>query len=154
MRVIIKKLLKLLVKRMPGHRVRAAMLRWCGYRVGESTYIGEELVIMDKPSDRGMVSIGDRVAIAPRVALVVSSRPNWSRIGPYAPVSYGPIVIENDAWLGIGVVVLPNVTIGEGAVVGANSVVTRDVKPYTIVAGLPARPIGEISVPWAEEEKS
>jgi hypothetical protein len=50
-----------------------------------------------------------------------------------------PVVVEDDCWLGINVVVMPGVTIGKGAVVGANSVVTRDVAPYTIVAGVPAK---------------
>jgi len=151
MRAIIKKLLKLLVKQMPVYQLRAAMLRWSGYTVGKDVYVGEELLIIDEPSDWGLVNIGDRVAISPRVTLVVSSRPNFSRVGPYVPVQHGPIIIENDAWLGTGVVVLPNITIGEGAVVGANSVVTEDVRPYTIVGGSPARLIREVSVPWIEE---
>lgn len=151
MRVIIKKVLKLLVKQMPMYRLRAAMLRLCGYAVGNDVYVGEDLIIIDEPSDWGMVSIGDRVAISPRVTLVVSSRPNFSRIAPYVPVEHGPITVENDVWLGTGVVVLPNIIIGEGAVVGANSVVTKDVGSYTIVGGSPARLIREVSVPWSEE---
>jgi acetyltransferase-like isoleucine patch superfamily enzyme len=151
MRAIIKKMLKLLVKQMPIYQLRSAMLRRCGYAVGKDVYVGEDLIIVDEPSDWGMVRIGDRVAISPRVTLVVSSRPNFSRMGPYVPVKHGPITIENDAWLGTGVVVLPNITIGEGAVVGANSVVTKDVRSYTIVGGSPARLIREVSVPWIEE---
>lgn len=151
MRAIVKKMLKLLVKQMPGYQLRATLLRFCGYAVGKDVYVGEDLIIVDEPSDWGMVTIGDRVAISPRVTLVVSSRPNFSRVGPYVPVCHGPIIIENDAWLGTGVVVLPNITIGEGAVVGANSVVTKDVEPYTIVGGSPARLIREVTVPWMEE---
>jgi acetyltransferase-like isoleucine patch superfamily enzyme len=149
-RAFLKKLLKLLAKDMPGHRLRAAMLRGCGYRVGAEVYIGEDLIIIDEPYDRGMVVIGDRSALSPRVTLVVSSRPNASRIAPYAPVRHAPITIERDAWLGTGVVVLPGITIGEGAIVGSNSVVTRDVEPYTIVSGLPARPMRKVPVPWLE----
>lgn len=151
MRAIIKRMLKLLVKQMPMYRLRAAMLRLCGYAVGKDVYVGEDLIIIDEPSDWGMVSIGDRVAVSPRVTLVVSSRPNFSRMAAYVPVKHGPITIENDVWLGTGVVVLPGIKIGEGAVVGANSVVTKDVRPYTIVGGSPARLIREVSVPWIEE---
>ena len=151
MRAAIKKVLKLLVKQMPVYQLRTAMLRWCGYRVGKDVYVGEDLIIVDEPSDRGMVCIGDRAAVSPRVTLVVSSRPNLSRIAPYVPVKHAAIAIEKDAWLGTGVVVLPGTRIGEGAVVGANSVVTQDVEPYTIVGGSPARLIREVSVPWIEE---
>ncbi len=53
----------------------------------------------------------------------------------------GDIVIGNDVWIGYEAVILSGVTIGDGAVVAARSVVTRDVEPYTIVGGVPARPI-------------
>jgi maltose O-acetyltransferase len=151
MRAIIKRILKLLVKQMPIYQLRSTMLRLCGYAVGKEVYIGEDLLIIDEPFDQAMVRIGDRVAISPRVTLVVSSRPNFSRIAPYVPVKHGPVIIENDVWLGTGVVILPNITIGEGAVVGANSVVTKDVEPYTIVGGSPARFICKVSVPWIEK---
>lgn len=150
MNALAKKLLKLLVKDMPGYQLRAATLRWCGYAVGQDVYIGEDLIIIDEPEDRGLVRIGNRAAISPRVTLVVSSRPNFSRIAPYVPVKHGPITIEDDAWLGAGVVVLPGLTVGEGAVVAANSVVTRDVEPYTMVGGAPARLIRQVAAPWRQ----
>lgn len=151
MKAIIKKLFKFLLKQMPMYKLRSAMLRLCGYTVGKKVYVGEDLIIVDEPFDHAMVSIGDRVAISPRVTLVVSSRPNFSKIAPYVPVKHGPITIENDAWLGTGVVVMPDIIIGEGAVVASNSVVTKDVRPYTIVGGSPARLIREVSVPWIEK---
>src|SRR5690606_27441444 len=51
------------------------------------------------------------------------------------------VVVGNDVWIGHGAVVMPGVTLGDGAVVGANAVVTHDVAPYTVVAGAPARPL-------------
>lgn len=53
----------------------------------------------------------------------------------------GDIVVGNDAWIGYEAVVLSGVTIGDGAIIGARSVVTKDVPPYTIAGGVPARPI-------------
>lgn len=53
----------------------------------------------------------------------------------------GDIIIGNDVWIGYEAVILAGVTIGDGAIIGARAVVTRDVPPYTIVGGVPARPI-------------
>ena len=53
----------------------------------------------------------------------------------------GDIVVGSDAWIGYEAVILSGVTIGDGAIIGARAVVTRDVPPYTIVGGVPARPI-------------
>ena len=53
----------------------------------------------------------------------------------------GDIVVGNDVWIGYEAVILAGVTIGDGAVIGARAVVTKDVPPYTIVGGVPARPI-------------
>ena len=52
-----------------------------------------------------------------------------------------PVRIEPDVWIGHGAIILPGVSVGAGAVIGAGAVVTRDVAPYTIVAGAPARPL-------------
>lgn len=126
----------------PGWRVR--LLRYCGYTIGSDVYIADDLLIVEELADRGNITIGNRVSIAPRVTLVTSSHPNNSRIRGFAPLSRGPIVIEDDAWLGTGCVVLPGVRIGRGAVVGANSVVLQDVPPLHIVAGQPARTVREL----------
>lgn len=56
-------------------------------------------------------------------------------------VSKGPVFIEENVWIGDGVVILPNVRIGKGAIVGANSVVTKNVEAYSIVVGAPAKEI-------------
>ena len=73
--------------------------------------------------------IGDRASISPRVTFVLHTQPNDSRIAPYVNSHKGDITVEADAWIGTGSVILPDVTIGEGAVVGANSVVTESVPP-------------------------
>lgn len=130
---------------------RIQLLRWCGVTIGRDVYIADDLIIAEELRDRGLITIGDRVSMAPRITLVTSSHPNDSRIRPFAPEKRAAIVIEADAWLGAGVVVLPGVTIGRGAIVGANSVVTHDVPPLHIVAGQPAKTIRVLEPPpgWA-----
>jgi acetyltransferase-like isoleucine patch superfamily enzyme len=146
-----KKLLKLIAKQMPGREVRVRMLRMCGYIIGDSVYVGEDFIIIDDLSDGPSefnLSIGDRAAISPRVTFVIHTQPNESRIVPYVNSYKGSITVCADAWIGTGAVILPNVTIGEGAVVGANSVVTKSVPPYTVVGGVPAHKIKDVNVPW------
>jgi maltose O-acetyltransferase len=84
--------------------------------------------------------IGDNVAIAYRTTLLLGSHdPHDADFGAIV----APIVIEDYVFIGANVVVVPGVTIGRGAVVAAGGVVTKDVAPYTIVGGNPAKPIGE-----------
>lgn len=133
----------------PG--VRPTLLRWCGYRVGVDVYIADGLMVVDELADRDNLFIGDRVSIAPRVTLVTSSHPNASRIRAVVPAAHAPVHIEDDVWIGAGAVVLPGVRIGRGAVIGANSVVTRDVEPLNVVVGQPARSVRVLAAPagWA-----
>lgn len=53
-----------------------------------------------------------------------------------------PVKLEDNLWIGINVIIMPGVTIKEGAIIGANAVVTHDVEKYTVMAGVPARKIG------------
>jgi acetyltransferase-like isoleucine patch superfamily enzyme len=122
------------------------LLRLAGYTVGDRVEIGEDLIIVDTKYQNPCVFIGSRVTIAQRVTLITSSGASPSRIRAILGTDVGPIVIKDDAWIGAGVVVLPNITIGEGAVVGAGAVVTKDVPPYTIVVGVPAHPIKRIDM--------
>lgn len=123
----------------PGARLH--LLRWAGMTIGDDVYIADGLVVVEELADPGVVTLGDRVSFGPRITLVVSSHPNASRLRDLGLARKAPIVVEDDAWLGAGVVVMPGVRIGRGAVVGANSVVTRDVPPGHVVAGSPARTV-------------
>jgi len=137
---VYKKLFKIIAKTFPLNLIRAFALRAVGYHVGKKVYIGEELHITDELDNlKCNLWIGDRVSIAQRVLIVLSSYPNNSKLRKKTGEIFGTVKICDDAWIGAGVIILPNVTIGEQAIVGAGSIVTKDVPPWTIVAGNPAR---------------
>jgi acetyltransferase-like isoleucine patch superfamily enzyme len=115
---------------------------------GGSVIVGEASHIQGNCNLKGFVSdlrIGSEVQVAPQCTFSPYehnfddvSQPVWAQ----GLRSKGPIIIEDDAWLGVGVRVLEGVTIGRGAIIGAASVVIHDVPPYAIVVGVPARVIG------------
>ncbi len=92
----------------------------------------------------GGVTVGNMVRIGPRVNITTNNHifRDRSRAIMDQGADFGKIVIEDDVWIGANVTILPEVTIGHGAVVGAGAVVTKDVAPFSIVAGVPAKVIG------------
>lgn len=109
--------------------------------VGDNFYANYNLVILDVCK----VTIGDNVFIAPNVALYAAGHPvhPMSRNSGY---EYGaPITIGDNVWIGGNTVILPGVTVGSGCVIGAGSVVTRDIPPNSIAAGNPCRVLREIT---------
>ncbi|UJO17267.1 Maltose O-acetyltransferase [Fulvia fulva] len=107
--------------------------------VGDNVFINFNCTILDTCK----VKIGARTLIGSSVSLYAGGHPldPGVRNGTKGPEFGGEIVIEEDCWLGGSVIVLPNVTIGKGSTVGAGSVVTKDVPPYSVVVGNPARVI-------------
>ncbi len=90
------------------------------------------------------ITIGENVMIAPHCCLIEGSHEYRNVEIPMmwaGNFSDGAIIIEDDVWIGANCTILHNVTIGKGAVIGAGSVVNRNVEPYSIMAGVPARKI-------------
>jgi len=134
---------------MPGCGMRISLLRMCGYVIGHGVYIGEDIIIIDDLGDTQFtfnLSIGDRASISPRVTFVMHTQPNESRIVPFVNSHKGSITVNSDAWIGTGAVILPNVTIGEGAIVASGAVVSKDVPPNTLVGGIPAKVLKEFEM--------
>src|SRR3954463_751593 len=110
-------------------------------RVGRNVFINQGCTL----NDIGGIEIGDDVILGPRVSLITSGHP----VDPHQrrrQIVAAPITIRRNVWLGAGAIVLQGVTVGEDSVVAAGAVVTRDVPPATLVAGVPARvlrPIGD-----------
>ena len=150
-RALYKRILKLLAGHLPGRNLRISLWRMAGYTIGSACYIGEDLLIVDRQYQKPEVFIGNEVTIAQRVTLITSSGAPESR-DVYRIFGYdvGPIHIQDGAWIGAGVIIQPNITIGRSAIVGSGAVVTKDVPPFTVVVGIPAKPIKHFSVETGE----
>lgn len=124
------------------------------YAIGDDSY-GIPEIIADISDQNRVCRIGKYCSIAQGVKIFLGSehRPDWGTTYPFNffwpearaikghPVSKGDVTIGNDVWIATEALILSGVTIGDGAVIGARAVVTRDVAPYTIVAGNPAKPV-------------
>lgn len=140
---------------IPSHIVRNTFLRLFGMKInkaivygtfyirrpskisiGEGTVIGHGVTL----DGRNGITIGKNVNFSSEVMIWTMQHDyNDPEFGP----SGGPVVIGDYAWISARAIVLPNVTIGEGAVVAAGAVVTKDVEPYTVVGGIPAKKIAD-----------
>jgi maltose O-acetyltransferase len=105
--------------------------------LGDRFYANTGCIVLDSAP----VTIGDRALFGPAVQLLAVTHPVEVELRAQGLEYAAPIAIGDDVWLGGGAIVLPGVTIGDRAVVGAGSVVTRDVPADTVVAGNPARVI-------------
>ena len=118
--------------------------------IGSHVYIGKQVHI------EANCDIGDYCLFANRVSIIGRHDHDFSAVG--FPMRYAPwigssrfpsphvetkAVIESDVWLGYGVTVLTGTTVGRGSVVAAGSLVTKDIPPYSIVAGVPAKVVGQ-----------
>lgn len=119
-------------------------------RIGNQVYVGKDVQI------EANCRIGNYCLIANRVAIIGRHDHDFSAVG--YPVRFSPwvgskrvptryaneeAVIEEDVWIGYGAIVLTGVTVGRGSVVAAGSVVSRDIPPYSIAAGVPAKVISK-----------
>ena len=116
--------------------------------VGKGSY-GDINAIFSNKSDVSLI-IGNYVSIAPNVLFIPESEHIYKNLSTYPfkvmslgekyeASSKGSIIVEDDVWIGARTIILSGVRVGQGAIIGAGSVVTKDVEPYSIVAGNPAK---------------
>jgi acetyltransferase-like isoleucine patch superfamily enzyme len=113
-----------------------------GIRIGRDSLIGEYSVIRGQ----GGVQIGERVYTSPFTQIIAVNHVFDDPNRPFVEqgITAEGIVIEDDVWLGAGAIITDGVKVGRGAVVAAGAVVTKDVAPYTVVGGVPAKPLKTI----------
>ena len=153
-----------IVAHIPSHRLRRAWYtRVLGVAIGtrSSLLMGLHLEVRGRPrpgrpgirigahtvvnagchlDGRGGLTIGDNVSVSPGTWVITDEH---DINDPRFPEVLAPVTIEDYVFIGSKAMVLPGVRIGRGAVIGAGAVVTRDVAPLQIVAGIPAREIGQ-----------
>ncbi|MBR5285821.1 MAG: sugar O-acetyltransferase [Clostridia bacterium] len=116
---------------------------WAGKKVhiGKSVYANFNLTLVDD----GEIFIDDYVMIAPNVTICTGSHPIDPELREKIVQYNLPVHIKRNAWIGAGSVILPGVTIGENSVVGAGSVVTRDIPDNVVAVGNPCKVLREIT---------
>jgi acetyltransferase-like isoleucine patch superfamily enzyme len=127
----------------PG--LRNALYRAMGVRVGRHCFIGLDTWLDDQFPE--LITLEDDVTISFRVMVVVhddARRLDRTEAGA-GDGTVAPVTLKRGCYLGAGCIVLPGVTVGERAVVGAGAVVTRDVPARALVAGVPARVVKELA---------
>lgn len=110
-----------------------------GFYAGDCVYIGQYSYIGPKVEIGNFVLISDNVNFVgydhdydkPGIPIILAGR----------PINEPKTIVEDDVWIGHGVTIIRGIKVGEGSIIGANSVVTKDVEPYSIVAGIPAKEI-------------
>jgi acetyltransferase-like isoleucine patch superfamily enzyme len=126
--------LQFLARNLPGAEgLRVTLNRWRGVRIGQRVWIGYDAII--ETAYPQLVKIGDEAAIGIGAIIIAHHR------------ELQGVTIEDGASIGPGAIIMPNVTIGRGAIVTAGSVVTCSVPPMTLVQGNPAKPVAKLGIP-------
>lgn len=109
-------------------------------RLGNYVYANFNLTLVDD----GNIDIGDNVMFAPNVTVITATHPVLPALREKGLQFNVDVKICSNVWIGAGAIIMPGITVGENSVVGAGSVVTKDVPPNTVVVGNPARVLREI----------
>jgi acetyltransferase-like isoleucine patch superfamily enzyme len=128
---------------VPYSGLRVWMHRKRGVKIGKGVHIGPMVTIDDVYPN--FVIIEDGVSIAGQNFILTHNKP-LEYHKHLSEAMLAPVVIKKNAWVAIGVIILPGVTIGEGAIVASGAVVSKDVPPNTLVGGVPAKVIKEFEM--------
>ena len=149
-RKIFNRFFQFIAMNIPGGTTfRPLLHRMRGVNIGKGCFIGFQTILETESPEK--ISIGSDVAISVRVTIIAHYRKGLGVRG-FNEKKHS-VIIEKEVFIGPGVIILPYVTIGEGSVVTAGSVVTTSVPKHTVVQGNPARPIAKCGVPLYPDSK-
>jgi acetyltransferase-like isoleucine patch superfamily enzyme len=132
----LKRLQSRIVVAIGGHDARLRLLRSQGMQIGKNCRIYTNNI----GGEPYLIRVGDHVTITSGVRLVTHDGSCWILRERHPNLQdFGPIVIEDNCFIGVNAVILPHVRIGPNSIVAAGAVVTRDVPPNTVVGGVPAK---------------
>ncbi len=118
--------------------------RWRGVKIGKDVYIGHEVIFDRVFTDQ--ISIGDHTSIGDRTIISAHANiPSDTILKKIYPRRIMPTKIGKGVWIMPGVIIAPGVTIGDESVIATGSVVTKDVPPRTLVAGVPAKVVKDLN---------
>jgi acetyltransferase-like isoleucine patch superfamily enzyme len=127
-------------------KIRPIIWRWMGAKVGKNCFIGYEVWI--DMTNTHLVELEDHVHIANRCLLLCHQRDlsNYHVGDDYAKLGYirRKIHLKKGCLIGMDTIIMPGVTVGEGAIIGAGSLVSKDIPAWTIAAGRPAKVIKQV----------
>lgn len=130
---LFRKILNLVTRNfVMNYRLRNKLYRALGVKVGKNVFIAREVLIDDNFPE--LLTLEDGVVLSWRVVVLMHDTSRHPHI-------VTPVTIKRKALVGVGAIIMPGVIIGEYAQVGSGAVVTKDVEPYTVVAGVPAKKI-------------
>jgi acetyltransferase-like isoleucine patch superfamily enzyme len=129
-----------------GSSVRPRLQRWRGVHIGDKVWIGLFVHIDELHPDS--LSIGDNCTIGIRTSILTHFY-----AGPRRPANNGKVIIENDVFIGPHCLILPNVRIGQGAVVQAGTIVSQNVPPHTLWGAAAAGPLATVTAPLTADRE-
>jgi len=151
--IILRAIFRLIANHCLAPGLRILLFRWSGISIGKSAYINMGFYAIDN-YQKNMIIIGKRVSVAPNVTIICDSYPNNSMLNIFHMRKKAKVVIEDDCWIGTGSIILPGVVIGRMSIINAGSIVTKSVDAYSIMAGIPAKKIGDILDRYRFEDDS
>ncbi len=138
-RYAINWILQTMAKICPHFGISAKLQRMRGVKIGKHVYLGPRVSLDDLYPE--LITIEDYVSIGMGTMIFAHSNPSCSSYlkTKYYPRELKPVTVKGGAWIAPGSIILAGITIGENSVVVAGSVVMKDVEPYTVVVGCPAK---------------